>query len=256
MHWPHLELAVQTLLKVGFDSLVFIWSTKLWTTTGMMTWNHMQRGGNRQIDPIPTNWHIGVVRKTCILLLPKWQRSISLFALLTTPSERCFSHPKLFVPHLRNKLNPQSLKEACFLPLGKWFLKTRNGYNKPFGNYKMIGISFNSAHASLQMGKFLRKKKKSSGPLRRDKKHIFFSTSSPSNSHWSPLGRNKYDREMIFVRQTDFVAPSPKNRLYLSQNKSKHSIHASQKHSTFSPLISAFCAVYDVQECPMLMIEA
>jgi hypothetical protein len=31
-------------------TLVFIRSTKLWTTTGTMSWNHMQRGGHRQID--------------------------------------------------------------------------------------------------------------------------------------------------------------------------------------------------------------
>jgi len=58
----------------------------------------------------------------------------------STPDERCFSYAKLFVPHLRNRLSPQALKETCFLHLGERFLKTRKGYNKPFGNYKMIGF--------------------------------------------------------------------------------------------------------------------
>ena len=121
-------MAVQILLKVGFDSLVFIRSTKLWTTAVMLSWNHMQRGGHRQTPFRQTDllmWCGRVVSCSC-----QNGKEVSVCLRYFNTFWMVFITRQAVRTSFKNRLTSPTLKESMLL--ASWlknFLKTRNVYN-------------------------------------------------------------------------------------------------------------------------------
>jgi hypothetical protein len=132
-----LNMAVQIFLKVGFNSLVFIGSTKLWTTAVTLSWNHMQRGGHRQTQFRQTDlltWCGRVVSCSC-----QNGKEVSVCLRYFNTFWIVFITRQAVHTSFKNRLNSQALKESILLASEqKVFLKTRNVYNSHW-QLQMIG---------------------------------------------------------------------------------------------------------------------